>query len=348
MNFTIERAAFLTAAKRAAQLVPSASPLEALKCALLEIDTGMRSLHMTATNMEVTLRQDVPLLAYEGGDTTFAIDAKLLSAMLANLPGNTVECCKGDKDTLALSSDHAYYQVPTASGKGFPRMNITAPESMVKLSGVPSMVRRAAFATDPNNSNMPLLRCVNLRLTADGLRAVGSDGVCIVSAKGDKQCTGDQTFLIPAANLEKLAQLCEEKDTFSVGMADRQLVFVKEGFQFAARLMHGSYGKTMQKEAMEFHLSGLMNSLAVDQKVDNGNIHSLVMSPRENSEEAAVAHAAWHVGMTCGEIFPDSGIYFAAVKQATISDKLTEDIAKNMEQYAISLVRLYAEGAEDK
>lgn len=105
-----------------------------------------------------------------------------------------------------------------------------------------------------------------------------------------------------------------------------------------------SYGKTMQKEAMEFHLSGLMNSLAVDQKVNNGNIHSLVMSPRENSEEAAVAHAAWHVGMTCGEIFPDSGIYFAAVKQATISDKLTEDIAKNMEQYAISLVRLYAEG----
>lgn len=109
-----------------------------------------------------------------------------------------------------------------------------------------------------------------------------------------------------------------------------------------------SYGKTMQKESMEFHLSGLMNSLDVDQKVDNGNIHSLVMSPRENSEEAAVAHAAWHVGMTCGEIFPDSGIYFVAVKQATISDKLTEDIAKNMEQYAISLVRLYAEGAEDK
>lgn len=101
MNFTIERAAFLTVAKRAAQLAPSASPLEVLKCALLEIDTGARCLHMTATNMEVTLRQDVPLLAYEGGDTTFAIDAKLLSAMLANLPGNTVECYKGDKDTYA-------------------------------------------------------------------------------------------------------------------------------------------------------------------------------------------------------------------------------------------------------
>ena len=44
MNFTIERAAFLTAAKRTAQLAPSASPLEVLKCALLEIDTGTRCL----------------------------------------------------------------------------------------------------------------------------------------------------------------------------------------------------------------------------------------------------------------------------------------------------------------
>ena len=51
-----------------------------------------------------------------------------------------------------------------------------------------------------------------------------------------------------------------------------------------------SYGKTMQKEAMEFHLSGLMNSLAVDQKVDNGNIHSLVMSP---TRRVACRHDLW-------------------------------------------------------
>lgn len=109
-----------------------------------------------------------------------------------------------------------------------------------------------------------------------------------------------------------------------------------------------TYGKTVQKESMEFHLSGLMNSLDVEKKMDNGNIHGFVMSPKENSEAAVAAHTAWHVGMACGDILPDSGIYFAAVKQATVSDKLAEDIAKNMEQYAISLVSFYAEGAEDK
>lgn len=109
-----------------------------------------------------------------------------------------------------------------------------------------------------------------------------------------------------------------------------------------------SYGKTVQKESVEFHLSGLMNSLDVEQKMDNGSTHGFVMNPKENSEAAVAAHTAWHVGMACGDILPDSGIYFAAVKQATISDKLAEDIAKNKGQYAISLITLYAEGAEDK
>ncbi len=116
MNFTIERAAFLTAAKRAAQLVPSTSPLEVLKCALLEINTGNALLHMTATNMEVTLRQDVPLLAYEGGDTTFAIDAKLLSAMLANLPGVRWSAARRQGYAGTIQSP-CVLSVPTASGK---------------------------------------------------------------------------------------------------------------------------------------------------------------------------------------------------------------------------------------
>ena len=49
------------------------------------------------------------------------------------------------------------------------------------------------------------------------------------------------------ASLYLLAMLCPRRlwvHLATVGMADRQLVFVKEGFQFAARLMHGSYVDT--------------------------------------------------------------------------------------------------------
>ena len=39
--------------------------------------------------------------------------------------------------------------------------------------------------------------------TSTGLRAAGSNGNCIVTARGDNQSTGDVSLLIPAASLGK-------------------------------------------------------------------------------------------------------------------------------------------------
>lgn len=240
MNFTIDRAAFLAAAKRAAQVAPSVSSLEILKCVLLEPDTGQRKLYITSTNMEMSLRQSVPLLSCEGDDTARAVSAKLLSSMLTHLAGSTVDIHESEQHTLVLSSEQATYQLPQGNRKDFPYVKIPAPSDAVKLSGLPSLVRRTAFATT-QSSDMPLLKCICLRLTGEGLQAMGSDGTCIVSVKGDKQCVGSKSYLIPAAALEKLAQLCTDKDTFSVGTAGRQIVFVRDDLQFSTRLMDGNY-----------------------------------------------------------------------------------------------------------
>ena len=48
-------------------------------------------------------------------------------------------------------------------------------------------------------------------------------------------------MLIPAASLEKLAQLVTNKDTFNVGTTGKTIVFMKEDFAFSARLMGGQY-----------------------------------------------------------------------------------------------------------
>lgn len=79
----------------------------------------------------------------------------------------------------------------------------------VKLSGIPAMAQRTVFATAQDN-NKPLLKCVNLKFTNVGLRAAGSNGNCIVTAKGDDQSKGDISLLIPATSLGKLARMCAD------------------------------------------------------------------------------------------------------------------------------------------
>lgn len=172
MKFTINRQELLACAKRSAAVVPTISPLDILKCTLIEADAERKLLFLTGTNLEVSLRQTIHLSDYEGEDGSVALESRTLVAMLT------------------------------------------------------------------------LLGCVNLKFTSDGIVAIGSDGSCMLSAKGDKQSIGSISFLVPASSMERLAKLCDNKDAVQVGTTGRHIVFLREDFLFSARLMQGRYPDT--------------------------------------------------------------------------------------------------------
>ena len=239
MNITMNRAELLHAVRRAAAVVPTSSPLEVLKGVCLEVDAAIQSLVLTATNLEVTLKQRLSCDAQE--DDALAIDAKLLAGMLERLPGDTVELRRDpDVPRLNIRSGEARYNVSVWERSSYPKVEIPTVTSLVRASGIPSMTRRTVFATDEKNEK-PMLKCVHLRFTQDGLRAAGSDGNCVVTAKGDDKSTGDFSVLIPASSLGRLAQMCEDKDEFRVGTTGKKVVFVREGFLFSARLIESNY-----------------------------------------------------------------------------------------------------------
>lgn len=237
MNITMNRAELLHAVKRGLAVAPTNSPLEVLKGVCLEVTD--KSLILTATNLEVTLKQRLTCDAQE--DDALVIDAKLLAGMLEKLPGDTVRLWRDAKgDQLKVWSGEAKYNVSVWERNSYPKADIPAVSNLVQASGIPSMARRTVFAVDEKNEK-PMLKCVHLRFTQDGLRAAGSDGNCVVTAKGDDKSTGDFSVLIPAPSLGRLAQMCEDKDEFRVGTTGKWVVFVREGFLFSARLVEAEY-----------------------------------------------------------------------------------------------------------
>ena len=255
MNITMNRAELLHAVRRAVNVVPINSPLETLKGVCLEVTAASKSLVLTATNLEVTLKQKLTCDARE--DDALVIDAKLLAGMLEKLPGDTVKLERkpGDSRVIVKSGD-ARYSVSVWERSSYPKTEIPAVTNLVRASGIPSMAKRTVFATDEKNEK-PMLKCVHLRFTQDGLRAAGSDGNCVVTAKGDDKSTGDFSVLIPAPSLERLAQMCEDKDEFRVGTTGKKVVFVREGFLFSARLIEADYLDT------DFLTSSLKNQFTV-------------------------------------------------------------------------------------
>ena len=239
MNVTINRAEMLSAIKRASAIAPADSPLDVLRGVLLEADAAAGKLTVTSTNLEAALEEKLPCAVQENGALVFG--AKMLAEMLSRLPQDTVQLCRTENQgRMTLRSGDACYEVDVWERGAFPKPDLPFPEDTVKLSGIPAMAQHTVFATAQDNSK-PLLKCVNLMFTSTGLRAAGSNGNCIVTARGDNQSTGDVSLLIPAASLGKLSNMCQDKDEFRVGTTGKSIVFFKENFLFSSRLMDGGY-----------------------------------------------------------------------------------------------------------
>ena len=225
--------------KRATTIAPPDSPLDVLKGVLLESDSARKMLTVTSTNLEVALVEKIPCSAQEDGALVYS--ARTLAEMLQRLPEDTVEISrKENRGRMTLTSGSVSYEVDVWDRGAFPKPDLPFPEDTVKVSGIPAVAQHTVFAT-AQDKDKPLLRCVNLMFTDAGLRAAGSNGMCIVTAKGDDQSTGDISLLVPALSLGKLAGMCKDEDEFRVGTTGKSIVFFKENFLFSARLMEGGY-----------------------------------------------------------------------------------------------------------
>ena len=225
--------------KRATTIAPPDSPLDVLKGVLLESDSARKMLTVTSTNLEVALVEKIPCSAQEDGALVYS--ARTLAEMLQRLPEDTVEISrKENRGRMTLTSGSVSYEVDVWDRGAFPKPDLPFPEDTVKVSGIPAVAQHTVFAT-AQDKDKPLLRCVNLMFTSTGLRAAGSNGMCIVTAKGDDQSTGDISLLVPALSLGKLAGMCKDEDEFRVGTTGKSIVFFKENFLFSARLIEGGY-----------------------------------------------------------------------------------------------------------
>ena len=219
----------------AARIAPAASPLDVLKCALLSAEDG--KLTVAATNIETALERKLTAQIEEEGSAV--INARLLCGMLSLMEDEAVSIA-GEGCTLTVKGSTASYVMTIPDRANYPRMEIPFPADTVPVTGIPAMAKRTVFAVAEDDSK-PMMKCVHLMFTSDGLRAVGSDSYRIAVAKGDSKSTGAVSFLIPATSLNALAQLVTNKDQLRVGTTGKTLVFMKENFLFSARLMEGQY-----------------------------------------------------------------------------------------------------------
>lgn len=235
MKFSVDRKALLAAAQNAERIASKTAAAEILTCTYLLAENDV--LTVASGNLDVALEQQIPAQIKDDGCTV--VKASLLCGMLRLLDGERV-AFSDRNGKLVLSSGNTEYILSVQNADEYPRMEIPCPAATVPISRIPLLTKRTSFAV-LEDSSRPVLKCVNLVFGADGLQAVSTDSFRIVSAKGDRESRGNISFLLPASSLEKLAGLVTNNDRLRVGTVGNKIIFTKEDFAFAARVMDGPY-----------------------------------------------------------------------------------------------------------
>ena len=236
LKIIANREELLAAARDALAVSPDKSPLPELECAYLATEDG--KLTVAGGNLQVAMERRIPVQIEEEG--VVIIDAEMLVNMLGKLAEDRVRLRVDENRRLEITCGDALYGVSTLDSAKYPRLDIPFPEDTVAVTNIPALSRRTVFAASETDDK-PLMKCVHLIFSTDGLRAVSSDSFRIATAKGSSKSAAQTDMLIPAASLEKLARLVGNKDELHVGRTGNTVVFMKDDFIFSARLMQGDY-----------------------------------------------------------------------------------------------------------
>lgn len=241
MLIHVNRDELLRLSKQAALAVPKSAEVVELRGIHMEADARRSMLTLTATNQEIAIQTSMGAVVEQSG--SMVVDARLLPPLLALLPEKTLDMELEDNGQLTVRSGTTQYRLSVTSGEKYPMPELPFPDDTVPVTGLRSLVRQTAFAT-LESTDAPLMSCIQVALGPDGLKGVGTNGFCVIEARGDKNCKGQTELLIPARSLAVLAAISRDSDVYEMGLTGKSIVFWSGTLLFSARLMEGKYPNT--------------------------------------------------------------------------------------------------------
>jgi DNA polymerase III sliding clamp (beta) subunit (PCNA family) len=246
----VNRKDLLDAAKKASRAASRDTGIAVLKGILFEADERAGLIRLTASDLSAAISVSLPAYIETGGAAVIA-NTGLFLEYLALMPCEDLHLAlSGDGHTLKIGSDgcSARVEIRALPEKDYPRPDIPMPGETVYVTGLKSLIARTAFMAS-DDPGRPVLGCVKLTLSGDGISAEAISGFGLAKATGDGEAKGDISLLIPAPVLKTLARISDDGDVFELGVtgggkSGKVAVFFDGTLILAARLAEGEMPDT--------------------------------------------------------------------------------------------------------
>jgi DNA polymerase III subunit beta len=247
MKLTIERGALLRSLGHVQSVVERRNTIPILSNILIE--GAKDALHMTATDMDLSIVERTPASIGQGGATT--VPAHTLYDIVRKLPeGAQVEIDgASDAGQLALRAGRARFSLATLPREDFPAVNVgDLPHRFhIPAEEMRTLIDRTSFAISTEETRYYLNGIyihAHTQGKANALRAVATDGHRLARVElGLPAGAGEMPgVIVPRKAVAELRKLIDEIDgAIEVALSDTRISFAFADVLLTSKLIDGSF-----------------------------------------------------------------------------------------------------------
>ncbi|MBM9613143.1 DNA polymerase III subunit beta [Desulfobulbus rhabdoformis] len=246
-QFNINRDDLLRGIGAQQNITSKKGTLAILSNVLVEVE--QEQIVLTGTDLEIGLKQSIPAEVIETGILT--LPAKKLFEITRESNSSTFSFKELEKNWVEITAGPSVYRLAGMVADEFPQFPEYDEDAMLSMdSGIMvDLVDKTIFSIAQDKENMFTLTAALLQKvkTDDqlSLKMITSDGHRLTIMNRDVDAGLDalnlDTTLIPRRGVQEIRKFCENRNTFSFGVEEKQAVLKSDDSLLIIRLMEGDF-----------------------------------------------------------------------------------------------------------
>jgi DNA polymerase-3 subunit beta len=286
-HFNIAREDLLRAIAAQQNITSKKGTLAILSNVLLEVENN--HIIFTGTDLEIGLKQTVPAEVFETGFLT--LPSKKLFEVARESGSAILSFKEEEKNWVEITAGTSIYKLAGMVSEEFPQFPDYDEEAMVEIEAavIADLIDKTVFSIAHDKENIFSLTAALLqKLEENGktiLRMVSSDGhrLSIMSKETESaaQLQLNPVTLIPRRGIQEIRKFTDERDSFKLGIEQKQAVLKSDDSLLVIRIMEGEFP----------NFENLLNVISMDNVIQINRIHFLESLKRINLFTEEMFHA---------------------------------------------------------
>lgn len=247
-HFNINRDDLLRAISTQQNITNKKGTLAILSNVLVEVKSD--HIVFTGTDLEIGLKQTVYAEVLETGVLT--LPAKKLFELARESGSSAISFKELDNNWVEITAGPSLYRLAGMVGDEFPQFPVYDENALVKIDSaiIADLVDKTIFSIAQDKENMfTLTAALFQKIKEDDhlyLKMISSDGhrLTIMSREVDSSIDSlllNPITLIPRRGVQEIRKFCENKNSFYIGVEEKQAVLKSEDSLLIIRLMDGDF-----------------------------------------------------------------------------------------------------------